>query len=176
MDPNEKIASHLVVSDDWVYVVDYGNQRVFRIELNTGVDGSVPAFGPFESVVEYIYKTNYIWEDVVTTGLLQPAGIDVIDDRMIVSDYETGEVIIYDISNLPATELHRINTGATGIMGIKIGPEGKIWYVDYDENKVFKIDGDGLEWVEPVPLGLKSIDYASFKLFPNPTQNDFTIE
>ena len=63
-------------------------------------------------------------------------------------------------------------------MGVKIGPEGKIWYVDYDANKVFKIDGDGLEWIEPepVPSDLSSIEEASVKLFPNPTQRDFKIE
>ena len=178
MDPNEKVPSHLVVSGEWVYVVDYGSQKIFRIEIGSGVDGSVPTFGPFEVYSEYSYKINYNWENVVTTGLLQPTGIDVIDDRMIVSDYETGEIIIYDISSLPATELHRINTTATGIMGIKIGPEGKIWYVDYDANKVFKIDGDGLEWVEPepVPSDLSSIEEASVKLYPNPTQSDFSIE
>lgn len=177
MDPNEKVPSHLVVSGDWVYVVDYGNQKVFRININSGTIGGIPAFGPFEGVVEYKYKTNYNWENVVTTGLLQPAGIDVIDDRMIVSDYETGEIIIYDISNLPATELHRINTTATGIMGVKIGPEGKIWYVDYDANKINMIDGEGLEWVEPVDTvsGINSIEELTFNIFPNPAKAYFNI-
>lgn len=176
-DPNEKVPSHLVVSGEWVYVVDYGNKKVFRIEIGTGVNGSVPAFGPFEVYSEYSYKTNYNWENVVTTGLVQPTGIDVIDDRMIVSDYETGEIIIYDIANMPATELHRIKTTASGIMGIKIGPEGKIWYIDYDANKVNMIDGQGLEWVEPVDTvsGINSLQELSFNLFPNPAQDYFNV-
>ena len=54
------------------------------------------------------------------------------------------DIIIYDISSIPATELGRINTGAAGIMGVKIGPEGRIWYVDYDSNKLHRVEGQGV--------------------------------
>lgn len=167
-DPNNKVVSHLVISDGWVYVVDYGNQKVFRIQMNTGTLGSTPSFGPFESVVEYKYMTNYNWENVVTTGLLEPTGIDVIDDRMIVSDYATGEIIIYDISIIPATELGRVNTGAEGIMGIKIGPEGKIWYVDYDSNSIHKMTD--------IDVGIEEYSLEdAVTIYPNPVINNVNI-
>jgi hypothetical protein len=58
-----------------------------------------------------------------------------------VSDYASGEVIIYDISADPPFELGRINTGnENNIMGIKIGPDQKIWYVNYDRDEVIRID------------------------------------
>mgnify|MGYP000473160700 FL=1 len=168
-DPNNKVVSHLVVSGDWVYVVDYGNQKVFRIEMNTGSEGSTPSFGPFESVVEYKYITDYTWENVIDSGLQKPAGIDIIGDRMIVSDYETGEVIIYDIASMPATELGRISTGAEGIMGVKIGPEGKIWYVDYDANTVNLIS----TW--NVGVEENSLE-NSIHIYPNPANESLTID
>lgn len=43
----------------------------------------------------------------------------------------------------PVSEIGRIDVGANGstdVMGIKIGPDGKIWYVDYTQKKVFRID------------------------------------
>ena len=168
MDPNEKVSSHLVVSNGWVYSVDYGNDRVLRIELGTGVSGGTPAFGQTEPLVEYTNVTGYTMNDVVTTGLVEPSGIDIIEDRMIVSDYNTGDVIIYDISSMPATELGRIATGATGIMGVKIGPNGKIWYVDYDANTVNRIDG--------ATVGIDSEALANeLSVYPNPAKDNFAV-
>lgn len=163
-DPNDKVVSHLVLdkSTGWMYVVDHGNDRVIRIDINSGNLGGTPSAVGGEPVHEYRYVTGYTQENVVTTGLMKPAGIDVVEDRMIVSDYETSDIIIYDISSVPAIELGRINTGATGIMGIKIGPEGRIWYVDYDSNKLYRIEGQGVNVSEQNEI--------NFSVFPNPTQ------
>jgi hypothetical protein len=163
-DPNEIVPSHLVVSNGWVYVVDHGNDRVFRIELNTGSIGSNPSFGPYEPLAEYKNINGYNWEEVVTTGLDKAAGIDVIEDRMIVSDYATGEIIVYDINNIPATELGRINTDAQGIMGIKIGPNGNIWYVDNPANRVYVIKSTISSINEAVALN-------PLHVYPNPATN-----
>jgi len=137
-DVNEKVVSHLVLDEkkEWVYVVDYGNQRVIRIDTKSGTPDGTPTFGPYETYAEYSSVTGYTWETVVGNGLVEPAGIDIIEDRMLVSDYATGQIIVYDIASMPATELGRISTDAQGIMGIKIGPDGNIWYVDYDANTV----------------------------------------
>ncbi len=168
-DPSHKVVSHLVVSGEWVYVVNYGDQNIFRIQMNTGNFGTTPTFGPFESIVEYKYITDYTWENVVDSGLIEPAGIDIIDDRMIVSDYATGEVIIYDIASMPATELGRISTDALGIMGIKIGPEGRIWYVDYDANTVNMITKWNLDLVE-------NTFENSIDISPNPANQSLIID
>ncbi len=167
-DPNEKVVSHLVLKDNWVYVVDYGNKKVFRLDKNTGNLGGTPTFGPFESVVQYRYMTGYTTEDVVNTGLIEPAGIDIVGDRMIISDYSSGDIIIYDISTIPAIELGKINTSAQGIMGVKIGPDGRIWYVDYDANTVSVINIGALNISDVAKQNV-------LKVFPNPAKGQFTI-
>ncbi|PCI98385.1 MAG: hypothetical protein COB15_06125 [Flavobacteriales bacterium] len=165
-DPNNKVVSHMVVHDGWVYSTDYGNNRVFRIQLNSGTLGS-NIIG-YESIAEHAIITGYTQENVVTTGLVEPAGIDIVDDRMIVSDYSTGDVIIYDITSMPATELGRIATGASGIMGIKIGPNGKIWYVDYDANTVNRIEG--------TTVGVDNVELENtLSIYPNPAKDNFSI-
>lgn len=167
-DPNTKVVSHIVCDDNWVYVVDYGSKSVFRIEQNTGSTGNTPSFGPFEPVVEYKYISGYNSEVLVDSGLIEPAGIDVIDDRMIVSDYANGEIIIYDISVVPSVELKRINTSAQGIMGVKIGPDGRIWYVDYDANTV--------NVVNLAPVGISQNELlVNVNVYPNPAKDYFTI-
>lgn len=169
-DPADKISSHLVLdkATNWLYVVDHGNQRVIRIDITSGTVGpnATPVAG--EPVAELKQVIGYTQEDVVTTGLLKPCGIDIVEDRMIVSDYETSDIIIYDISSMPAVEMGRINTGALGIMGVKIGPEGRIWYVDYDGNKLYRVDSQG--------VGVDEVSNISSGVYPNPNNgSDLTI-
>ncbi|MFT5779329.1 MAG: hypothetical protein ACI837_002286 [Crocinitomicaceae bacterium] len=167
-DPANQIVSHLVLDNDnkWLYTVDHGNQRVIRIDITTGSDmGGAPNYPGNEAVAEYTEYTGYTQETVVT-GLAKPAGIDVIDDRMIVSEYQTGEIIIYDISSMPAVELHRINTGLSSVQGIKIGPKGRIWFVDQNSDGVYRI--------ETANLGTDEIS-MDFSIYPNPSNGDVHV-
>ena len=121
-------------------MVDNGNQRVLRLDINSGTVGGTPSYGPYETLAEYRNVDGATWEVVVSSGLVEPSGIDIIDDRMIVTDHSTGEVIIYDITTIPGVEMKRIATGNAGIMGTVIGPEGRIWYVNYLTNELIKIE------------------------------------
>ena len=53
-------------------------------------------------------------------------------------------------------------------MGIKIGPDGKIWYVNATTNEVVRIDGLS------VGLNLPTV-VASFQLYPNPAGNQISV-
>ena len=168
MDPSEEAVSHLVLDDaqQWLYVVDNGNQRVIRIDITTGSNiGGAPNYPGNEPVAEYSEYTGYTQENVVT-GLSRPAGIDVIDNRMIVSEYQSGEIIIYDISTMPAIELERISTGLNSVQGIKIGPSGRIWFVDQNSNGVYKLETGNLNVTE---LAL------DFSIYPNPASEEINI-
>ena len=84
---------------------------------------------------------NAEWEVYISQDLVKPSGIDIYNDRLVVSDYDSGNIIIYDISISPPIELGRINTGnENNIMGIKIDSNQKIWYVNYNDNNVVRID------------------------------------
>jgi hypothetical protein len=169
-DPQNHVVSHCAFDKDsgWLYVVDYGGQRVIRINTATGVPGGVPAFGPFESIEEYIYITDYEWEEIVSGGLVEPAGIDIIDDRMIVSDYSNGDIVIFDISQSPAIELGRIETESPGIMGLKLGPWGRIWYVNADTDEVVVVEGN------PLVVEENNSNF-NIEISPNPADDFVTI-
>ncbi|MFT4778186.1 MAG: hypothetical protein ACI80P_000256 [Flavobacteriales bacterium] len=164
-DPSDYIVSHCFFdkATNFLYAVDNENQRVIRIDANTGVTGSTPSYGPFEAVEDYAYVTNYDWDEVVTEGLDEPAGIAVIENRLLVSDYATGDILIYDISSMPAELLGTIPTGAAGIMGIEIGPEGKIWYADADAQEIVVINGN--------PLNINGETEQTISFFPNPAND-----
>ena len=156
-------------SRTWLYVVDNGHQKVFRMNIETGVfSAQLPAYGPHETMAEYLKVTGYSWENVVTTGLQDPAGIAIQGNRMVISDHQSSDLIFYDITSAPATELHRISTGAQGIMGITIGPDGKIYYVENTGNKVVRLDP------ETIPLKVPIIE-NSWTVFPNPSNGILAI-
>ena len=139
---NHTIVNHLELDDDkkWLYFVDGGNQRILRLDITTGTTNGSPSWGPQEQLAEYKKMIGFVWEEVVTTGLVEPAGIDIIDDRLVVTDHSNGDIIFYDVSNIPATEIGRVQTNEPGIMGTVIGPTGRIWYANHSLNKVVKIE------------------------------------
>jgi len=164
-DPTGTVVSHLVLDENkqWLYTVDHGNQRVIRIDITTGTNmGVTPLYTSNEPVVEYSAISGYTQETVIT-GLDKPAGIDVIDDRLIVSEHLTGEIIIYDISAMPAIELGRIQTGYSSVQGIKIGPDGQIWFVDQNSDGVYNLEVTSLAKVNEPQIG--------FSVYPNPNAN-----
>lgn len=167
-DPANTIVSHLILDDysQWLYVVDHGNNRVIRIDINTGSEGGAPSYPSNEALIEYTRYTGYTQETVVT-GLDKPAGIDVIQNRMIVSEFTSGDIIIYDITTLPAVELERIATGKSSVQGIKIGPDGRIWFVDQNTNGVYRI--------ETATLGITEL-LSDYSIYPNPTDNVITLQ
>lgn len=163
-DPNDHIVSHLVLDkpNGWMYVVDHGGQRVLRMDINTGTVSGDATFGPWETYVEYNRVTGYDWEEIIAEGLVQPAGIDVIGDRLLVSDHATGDIVVYDLSSQDFAELGRISTGSPGIMGIKVGPDGHIWFVNATFHRLGRVlpgAAVGIEQVEELPTLLP---------YPNP--------
>ena len=166
---NHTIVCHLVLDKNkkWLYFTDGSNQRVMRLDITTGNLGGTPSWGPQETLAIYQKVTGFTFEEVVTTGLVQPAGIDMIDNKLVVTDYSNGDIIFYDVSSMPATEIGRIETNEPGIMGTVIGPNGKIWYANATLNKIVKI--------EPSTIIISGIEENILldgnRIYPNPVEN-----
>ena len=113
---------------------------------------------------------GFTWEIVASTGLIEPAGIDIIDNKLVVTDHANGDIIFYDINNIPAVEIGRLQTNEPGIMGIVLGPEGRIWYTNHTLNKVVKIEPSSILLSEE-RLEIKE----NICVFPNPATNYIVI-
>ena len=134
------IPSHMVLdkSSKWLYFVDAGNKQVRRINTITGtVGGNLSA--PNEVLTLYKNVTG-VTQQTVDTYTSQPSGIDYFDGRLIVSDYSNGDIRIYNTTTPTPTLIGTISTGQPGIMGVKIGYDGKIWFVNYTQSTVVRID------------------------------------
>ncbi|MEP6794913.1 MAG: choice-of-anchor J domain-containing protein [Saprospiraceae bacterium] len=133
------IPSHMVLdkATGWMYVVDNGNHRVLRLDIHSGsILNSLPFIN--EPLGEHSQMGGVNWEVIIQDNLGRPSGIEIKDNRLLVSDYASGDIIIYDIDNSFA-ELGRIITGQPGITGLKIGPDGAIWYTNRLQNTLTKV-------------------------------------
>ncbi len=137
------IPSHMVMDkvSKWLYIVDGGNKRVIRIASKTGaVTATLSVPGTASEPLAGYFGVTGVTQQTIDTYTSQPCGIDYSNNRLIVSDYTTGAIRIYDTSIPTPTLMGTIATGSTGIMGVKIGTDGKIWFVNNLQNKVYRID------------------------------------
>jgi len=134
IDADGDIPNHMILdkSTGWLYFVDNGNDRIVRLDINSGSVGS--ALGNLnEPLAEHSSMTGFTTEVIITEGLEQPCGIEIMDNRLLVGDYANGDIIVFDMDN-GFEELGRIPTEEAGLTGIKIGPDGNIWYTNRIRN------------------------------------------
>ncbi|MBK8923460.1 MAG: T9SS type A sorting domain-containing protein [Saprospirales bacterium] len=167
---DDNISNHLALDREsgWLYIVDNGNKRVLRLDIHSGTPTS--NLTPYaEPLHEYKAVTGADWS-VYIDSLDKPSGIAVIGDYLLVSDYGTGEIIFYDRSGDEGVELGRFDTGPGGIMGIEIGPDGKIWYVNTTQNRVYQLD------YTPFTVAANEPGNGPvFSVSPNPTDEAFEV-
>jgi hypothetical protein len=165
------VPSHLVrdKATNWLYIVDGGNKRILRMDIASGQkDATLKCNEPYQNGC-YSMK-NVKWEVVVSSGLIDPSGIEVKNNRMMVSDNSSGDIIVYNISTGKGVEMGRIKT-QSGIMGIKLSGDNKIWYVNNKLNQVVRLD-----YGVVAGNSGSEIQQVFFNLFPNPATNICTIK
>lgn len=164
------VPSHLVLdkSSGWLYIVDNGNDRVLRLDINSGqVTGNLPLIN--EPLAEHSAVGNVNWEVIIDQNLSRPCGIEILENRLLVSDYATGDIVVYDTDNNFA-ELGRIATGQPGITGIKVGPDGAIWYTNRTLNTLTKATPGVVSSTGSPELA------AQVRVWPNPTTGSLRVQ
>ena len=143
------LSSHMALDNEtgYLYICDTGNQRIIKMNTNTGtINYSLTPYG--ENIEGYYSMIGVQHETIIDSGLILPTGIDIYENYLIVSDYSNGDVIFYDLDNLSINqEVKRLHTDKENdVMSIKVGPDGTIWYVGTNTNELIQIipplDGD----------------------------------
>jgi hypothetical protein len=159
------VPGHMTLDDDSgiLYIADPGANRVLWVntdDSSTSTQDIMSDSSRMEPLEEYSSITNIEW-GVLASGLNMPSGIVLDDDQLFVSEYGNGQIVAYDLSSngKAATETDSIQTSATSIMGLEIGPNGHLYYVDYGQDEVVRIDpymdedGDGVgDQVDNCPM------------------------
>lgn len=170
------LPSHIVMDSDkkYLYGCDPVGKRIFRVDITSGVDIGSGSKVNFEALASYENYDSFKIKDIVNTGLVAPVGIDVYGDRLVVTDNGSDEIIIYNISD-NYSEVGRIKlkyTTSPDPMGVKIGPDGVIYFVDKANRRVYKIDNNKV-W----PLNVRDNSNSDIvNVYPNPSASSFTIQ
>lgn len=125
--------------DGMLYIADTGTGRVLWVDTDDPVTLTPTTYGQLEPLDEYSNVTGASF-GTFATGLNQPSGIALEGDVLYVSTHGDGVIRAYDVTN--GSLLGSLSTGASAIMGLEVGPQGHLWYVDAVQNRVVRIDPD----------------------------------
>ena len=150
------VPGHMVMdkSNGILYIADAGASRILWVNTDDATTTSTDIMNDasrLEPLAEYSEITDVEW-GVLATGLNLPSGIALADGQLFVSENGNGKIVAYDLASdgKSAVQLDKIQTTATSIMGLEIGPNGHIYYVDNGQDEVVRIDpytdedGDGV--------------------------------
>jgi len=135
--------SHLFydATDKFHYVADTGNARIVKLDTTKGTKKG-RQWPPNEKLEPdawgYVEDTHV--EVVVPEGVLpKPSGLEIIGDKIYVTDAETSEIVVFDKAG---KELRRVATDlpAGALAGFVLAPDGKIWLVDRSTGTIFRVD------------------------------------
>ena len=139
------IPGHMILDKDSgiLYIADTGASRVLWVDTDSSVNTIDIMNDPtrMEPLAEYKRKTGVEW-GVLDTGLNRPSGIALEGGMLFVSENGNGQITAYNLANdgKSATIADTIQTSAVFIMGLEIGPDGHLYYVDNGQNQVVRID------------------------------------
>ena len=163
------IPNHMILDKEtgWLYFVDNGNDRVLRLDINSGsIGASLDLIN--EPLSEHLVMQDFNFETIIAEGLDQPCGIELFEGNLLVGDYATGVINVYDVNN-DFGKIGEIETGNTGLTGIKIGPDGNIYAVNRLNNTLIAIS-EGLQ------SNIKEYeDETTMVVFPNPSNSSISI-
>lgn len=120
-----------------LYIADTGTGRVLWVDTATGSeDETLPELN--EPLAEFT-SWDGVEHGVLVRDLAAPSGLAIDGNRLFVTENGTGAITVFDLAD-GGNPLGRLGTGAQSIMGVAMGPDGKLWYVDADADEVVRID------------------------------------
>jgi len=138
------VPGHMIkdMATGWLYIIDAGTKKLKRVNTSTGnITGTLTVPSTSAELLAGYWSVTGAQVQVLDSFLTsQPCGIDLYNGRLIVGDYNTGAIHVYNITGPSPVKMGTIATGQTGITGLKIGPDGRIWFVNYTSSTVVRIN------------------------------------
>ena len=140
------VPGHMILDKDTgiLYISDTGANRVLWVNTRDTTTTSVDIYDDpsrVEDLAEYMEVTDAEW-GIFDTGLSRPSGIALHDGTLFVSQNGNGKITGFNLDSdgKGFSNSRTVNTNAGSIMGLEVGPEGKLWYVDSLNNIVIRLD------------------------------------
>ncbi|MCH1591916.1 MAG: hypothetical protein L7R66_02870 [Candidatus Thalassarchaeaceae archaeon] len=139
------VPGHMEMNHDngILYIADTGAGRVIWVNtsdpgVTTNIMGDETQMEP---LAEYSEVTGVEW-GILANGLSSPSGVALHQGILFVSQNGNGDITGYNLDEdgKGIKKSRTVNTNAGSIMGLEVGPEGKLWYVDSQNDLVIRID------------------------------------
>lgn len=169
------VPSHMALdrTNNWLYFIDGGRNKVMRLKTNSGTIAgnlSVPSTAG-EPLAAYKQMTGATVETVIDSGVITaPCGIDYRNGRIVISDNANGQIHLYNVTTTTPALVGTFATGSAGVMGVRIAGNNKIWYVNRTTQKLIRIDNPNV--VTSIPEVAQKINYS---IYPNPASDVLNI-
>ena len=127
-----------------LYIADTGGQRILWVntqDSNITINDIRGAESQMEPLHEYNEATGIEW-GILASGLSSPSGLKYHEGVLFVSQNGNGKITGFNLEEdgKGFSESRTVETNAASIMGLEIGPDGKLWYVDSQRNLVIRLD------------------------------------
>jgi hypothetical protein len=141
------IPGHMILdkANGILYISDTGAGRVLWVNTDDTTTTSTNIMGSStrmdSTLAEYSEITDVEF-GILATGLSSPSGIALHGDTLFVSQNGNGKISAFDLATdgKSATLMQTVDTNANSIMGLEVGPNDKLWYVDAGLNRVVRLD------------------------------------
>jgi len=133
------VPSHMVKYpvNNWLYIADPAKGQILRMNTKSGSKkGDLDIIN--ETLAEHWEMQGLEWNVFKNDNLKRPSGMEIIGDLLYVSDYETGEIIVYNLKT--EKEMGRLQTGKSKLMGLKADKNGHLWFVANGSSEIYKIE------------------------------------
>ena len=139
------VPGHMEMNHDngILYIADTGAGRIIWVNtdgpgVTTNIMGDETQMEP---LAEYSEVTGVEW-GILDSGLSFPSGIALHQGVLFVSQNGNGKITGYNLDDdgKGITRSRTVSTNAGSIMGLEVGPSGKLWYVDSQNNQVIRMD------------------------------------
>lgn len=139
----EGVPSHMEFLQDrrTLVIADSGNQRIVTFDTQS-VGEEVAMTTPDNQLAAPMMVLGTEVQELVPPGVMRlPSGLAVWNDQIFVTDAETSRIHLFDPSG---EELTSLDTGLDSgtLAGITVGPDDRVYFVDWPSARVLRIDVD----------------------------------
>lgn len=132
----------LDTATNWLYYIDPATNSLHRLDIRSGSYAknlTMPAESE-EDVAEFSAYTNARVDSLFSIEGTELVGMDIKDGMLIVGDRLHGTIFVYDLRDSLPSLRGTLATGATELLGIEIGPDRHIWFVDRASGTVNRLE------------------------------------